>query len=100
MQAKMSKILTGLTYSYNRNIGWQDRIIRTVFGILAGGGMIYFRYSNFAIAAILGGVFLAQVITVFSAKCMICYFIGTCTITSNEKKSLRDRGIPIETTKF
>jgi hypothetical protein len=95
----MNKILNGLTYSYNRNIGWQDRIIRTSIGTLAAGGVIYFYTSNFTLTTILGVISLAQVITVISAKCMICYFTGTCTITSVEKASLHARGVSIENSK-
>jgi hypothetical protein len=92
----MSYFLKGLTYSYNRNIGWQDRTIRTILGVLAAGGALYYRDSNFAIAAILGGVFLAQVVTVLSAKCPICYFSGMCTIGKSEKNALTSKGIPFE----
>jgi hypothetical protein len=92
----MSKILKGLTYSYNRNIGWQDRIIRTFVGILAIAGAIYFYPSNFAFFSILAGVVLAQIITVFSARCMICYFMDRCTITGAEKESLRAKGVLYE----
>jgi hypothetical protein len=92
----MSKLLKGLTYSYNRNIGWQDRTIRTILGIIAGYGVIYFHSSNFVIALVLGVIFLAQLITVFSAKCMICYFMGASTITKAERKSLTSREIPFQ----
>jgi len=30
----MNFFLKGITYSYNRNIGWQDRTIRTIVGVL------------------------------------------------------------------
>jgi hypothetical protein len=90
----MNYFLRGLTYSYNRNIGWQDRTIRTTLGILAAGGVIYYHASNFIVAAILGGIFLAQVVTVLSAKCPICYFSGMCTIGKSEKNALTSKGIP------
>ncbi|MFZ6014120.1 MAG: YgaP-like transmembrane domain [Bacteroidota bacterium] len=92
----MSNIWKGLTYSYNRNIGWQDRTIRTIFGLLSLAGAIYFYPDNFALSAALGGLFLAQVITVFSSRCMICYFLGQCTITNKERKSLSAKGVLYE----
>ncbi|MEA1787749.1 hypothetical protein U1E44_16755 [Arenibacter sp. GZD96] len=42
----MNNLIKGITYSYNRNIGWQDRTIRTIIGIAATVGAIYFLSSN------------------------------------------------------
>lgn len=89
-------ILRGLTYSYNRNIGWQDRTIRTVFGLLALAGAIFYYRQKPVFATVLAALFLAQVVTVFSSRCMICYFLGRCTITVSERKSLNAKGIPYE----
>jgi hypothetical protein len=92
----MSNISKGLTYSYNRNIGWQDRAIRTIFGLLSLAGSIYFYPANFTLSCILGALFLAQVVTVFSSRCPICYFMGVCTITASEKRSLTAKGLEYE----
>jgi hypothetical protein len=92
----MSNISKGLTYSYNRNIGWQDRTIRTIFGLLSLAGAIYLYPANFTLSAVLGVLFLAQVVTVFSRRCPICYFMGVCTITAYEKRSLTTKGIEYE----
>jgi hypothetical protein len=92
----MSNISKGLTYSYNRNIGWQDRGIRTIFGLLSLAGAIYFYPANFTLSSGLGFLFLAQVVTVFSSRCPICYFMGVCTITACEKRSLTAKGIEYE----
>lgn len=63
-------IRKALTYSYHRNIGWQDRTIRTVVGLMALAGAAY-SYQQPAVATGMVILFLAQVATVFSARCMI-----------------------------
>jgi hypothetical protein len=95
-KATMSNILKGLTYSYHRNIGWQDRAMRTIFGLLAMAGAIYLYPENFTLSIVLGVLFLAQVVTVFSSRCPICYFMGVCTITASEKRSFTAKGIEYE----
>jgi hypothetical protein len=84
----MNYILKGITYSYNRNIGWQDRTVRSLVGIGALAGAGYCMNSNLSLSVALAFLFMAQLITVISAKCIICYFAGACTIGINEKKSL------------
>jgi hypothetical protein len=95
----MNNLIKGITYSYKRNIGWQDRTIRTIVGIAATVGAIYFLSSNITYSILLGVLAIAQFGTVFSARCIICYFTGQCTIDSKEKKSLQSKGINYETYK-
>jgi hypothetical protein len=95
----MNNLIKGITYSYNRNIGWQDRTIRTIVGIAATVGAIYFLSSKITYSILLGVLAIAQFGTVFSARCIICYFTGQCTIDSKEKKSLQSKGINYETYK-
>ena len=89
----MKKTIEGLTYSYNRNIGWQDRTIRTIVGILAIIGTAYFFNKNMTYAILLGAFAIAQFGTVLSAKCILCYFAGQCTIGRKEKQELNQKGI-------
>jgi hypothetical protein len=89
----MNNILKGVTYSYNRNIGWQDRTVRSFVGIGALIGSVFCMNSNLSLSIGLGVLFIAQLITVLSAKCMICYFAGACTIGRNEKESLNKKRI-------
>lgn len=92
----MSRLIKGITYSYHRNIGWQDRTVRTVVGVLAAAGAIYFFETN-RLASVLLSVFaLAQAGTVLSARCIMCYFAGQCTIDRRERKSLTHRGVAYE----
>jgi hypothetical protein len=95
----MSNFIKGITYSYNRNIGWQDRTIRTIVGIGATIGAIYFFKSNITYGILLSILAIAQFGTVLSARCIICYFTGQCTINSKEKRNLEAKGINYETQK-
>lgn len=92
----MSKLLRGLTYSYNRNIGWLDRTIRTTVGIAALIGAIYFYKTNAVYTLVLGILAGAQFWTALSARCIICYFSGMCTIDYKEKQKLESKGIKFE----
>ena len=95
----MNKFIKGITYSYNRNIGWQDRTIRTIVGVLAIVGAIYFFKTNLLASILLGVLAIAQLGTVLSARCIICYFAGKCTIDNKEKKVLQAKAIPYENPK-
>jgi hypothetical protein len=88
----MKKIFKGFSYAFFRNIGWQDRTIRTIVGISATIGAFYFAKTNSPIAIVLGVLAVAQFGTVLSARCIICYFLGQCTITVAEKKRLKSKG--------
>ncbi len=93
----MNSFLKGISYSYNRNIGWQDRTIRTIIGTLSLIGSVYFLKDNILYSVLLGVFAIAQFGTVLSAKCIMCYFAGMCTIDTNERKKLDSKGIVYET---
>ncbi|MDB4292296.1 hypothetical protein N9954_02745 [Maribacter sp.] len=95
----MNNFVKGITYSYKRNIGWQDRTIRTIAGVLATIGAIYLFKTNLLAAVLLGFLAIAQFGTVLSARCIICFFVGKCTISSHEKNSLEAKAIPYENPK-
>lgn len=92
----MNKLTKGFTYAYNRNIGWQDRTFRTVIGLGAAIGAIFLHETNLTLTLVLGILAVAQLITVTSARCIICYFTGLCTISAREKRSLESKGISHE----
>jgi hypothetical protein len=56
-------------------------------------GSIYYLNSNLLLSVGLAILFVAQLITVVSAKCIILYFLGGCTIGTNEKHALDKKGI-------
>jgi len=68
-------------------------------GILAVIGAIYFFKTNLLASVLLGILAIAQFGTVLSARCIMCYFAGKCTIDSKEKKALQAKAIPYENTK-
>lgn len=92
----MSNFLRGISYSFNRNIGTIDRTIRSIVGVLAVFGAIYFYSSNLLYMGLLGVLAIAQFGTVFSARCIICYFTKQCTIPNKEKRKLEAKGIKYE----
>ena len=92
----MKSLIKGFTYAFKRNIGWQDRAIRTIAGIASVIGAVYFYKINSVAAIALAVLAVAQVWTVLSAKCIICYFTGICTITKAEQQSLQSKGVPFE----
>lgn len=92
----MKKLLKGFSYAFDRNIGWQDRTIRTIVGIGAAFGAFYFLKSNSIAAISLTVLAIAQFWTVLSARCIICYFTGQCTISTKERNILLGKGIHIE----
>jgi hypothetical protein len=92
----MNTIIRGFTYAFHRNIGWQDRTFRTVVGITATIGAIYFFETNLFYTTLLVVLATAQLFTVAMARCIICFFIGRCTIGATEKKRLDRNGIPFE----
>lgn len=92
----MNYFLRGISYSYNRNIGWQDRTIRTVVGLAAVVGALYFASAHLLWTILLAVLAIAQFGTVLSARCIICYFAGQCTINRKERRALEAKGIPYE----
>lgn len=92
----MNKIIKGITYAFNRNIGWQDRTIRSIVGVGALLAAIYFYPSNVVLAVVCAVLFVAQLWTVLSARCIICYFAGVCTIDQPERDKLTRSGVALE----
>ncbi|MFT3702151.1 MAG: DUF2892 domain-containing protein [Agriterribacter sp.] len=92
----MKKIIKGITFSYNRNMGWQDRLIRTIIAVVAAAGAFYLFTTHLVYSIMLAIAALALLATVFSARCMVCYFAGQCTIGNNEKRQLDNKGIKYE----
>ena len=92
----MSKLTRALTYAFDRNIGWQDRTIRTVLGLAAAAGAVYLYPERPVAVALLAVYAAAQAWTVLSAKCIVCYALGYCTIDRRERSRLSAAGKPFE----
>jgi hypothetical protein len=92
----MNTLIRGFTYSFHRNIGWQDRALRTVVAIAATFGAIYFFRTSLLYTTLFIALAVAQFFTVAMARCIICFFMGQCTIGGAEKKNLEGKGIQFE----
>lgn len=91
----MNRFRRGISYAFHRNIGWQDRWIRTLAGLAALGIAIGFRddpraYLPLALFAV------AQFGTALFARCILCFFAGVCTIGKVERRRLKDEGVAME----
>lgn len=91
----MNRLITGITYQFSRNLGWQDRLIRAI-----GGIAVLAAYQLGWISGTLGivlSVFALMIIaTAVVARCGVCYIGGACTIGSNERATLDAKGIKYE----
>lgn len=91
----MNRLIKGMSYTFKRNLGWQDRLIRTVtsLGIL----LVYFLGmlpgAVGVVLAVIAGMVLATAVV---SRCSICYIIGKCTIDAKERAALDARDIPYE----
>ena len=87
----MNKIIKGITYRFKRNIGLLDRTIRTAMGMFALlVAFYYYGVIDMVYLIALAGFALAQFLTVMSAKCIMCHFLGACTIGNEEVNSRRE----------
>jgi len=93
----MKRVFKGLSYTFGRNLGWQDRLIRVIvaLAILASW---YFGYITGAIGTILGVLALMILGTAAAARCSITYMANGNTMSEAEKAKLRAKGINYEPT--
>lgn len=91
----MKRLIKGMSYTFNRNLGWQDRLMRAVasLGILTLYGFGIFSGVTGLILAILAGMVL---VTAVVSRCSICYIAGVCTIGAKERIKLDNSGIKYE----
>ena len=91
----MNRFLKGLSYGFSRNLGKNDRIIRTVIA-LAVLASWDFRAISVTVGIILG-VFAIMILgTAASARCGVTYWMNACTIPEKEKAQLDAKGIKYE----
>lgn len=91
----MNRFLKGLSYGFSRNLGKNDRIIRTVIALLVLASWAFGAISG-TIGIILG-VFAIMILgTAASARCGVTYWMNACTISENEKAQLDAKGIKYE----
>ncbi len=91
----MNRFFKGLSYTFNRNLGKADRIIRVIlamfvlvtwcFGIVSG-----------TLGTILGIFALMILGTAATSRCGVTYWLDANTMTKAEKQNLDANGILYE----
>lgn len=91
----MNRFFKGLSYTFNRNLGKTDRIIRVIlamfvlvtwcFGIVSG-----------TLGTILGIFALMILGTAATSRCGVTYWLDANTMTKAEKQNLDANGILYE----
>lgn len=91
----MNRFIKGLSYTFNRNLGKRDRIIRTIVAVL-----IIASWYNGLISGLIGAflAILAIMIlgTVASSRCGVTYWLEVNTMSQDEKTDLDKKGIAYE----
>jgi hypothetical protein len=91
----MNRVLKGLSYTFKRNLGRQDRLIRAALGVLLCAPYLL-KLATATAGIALGIAGLMIIGTALVARCSLCYMAGVCTIGTKEKEMLAQRGIQSE----
>lgn len=91
----MKRFLKGMSYTFKRNLGWQDRLVRALAG-LAGLAVYGFGLAPGTVGVVLAVVGALVLATAVVSRCSICYMMGVCTIGPQERGALDARGIQYE----
>ena len=91
----MNRFLKGLSYTFNRNLGRTDRMIRLVLA-LAVLATWYGGIISGLLGTILGVLAIMILATAAVARCGVTYWMDANTMSENEKKRLDAKGIKYE----
>ncbi len=91
----MNRFLKGLSYGFSRNLGRNDRIIRTIIALAVLASWAFGAISG-TIGIILGVLAIMILGTAASARCGVTYWMNACTISEKEKAQLDAKGIKYE----
>jgi hypothetical protein len=91
----MNRFFKGMSYTFNRNLGWQDRLIRFGFALLAISSW-YFGIITGIIGVILAVSGFMILGTATISRCSITYFMNANTMGEAEKSKLAEKGIQFE----
>lgn len=91
----MKRVFKGLSYTFRRNLGWQDRLLRAVISIVVLASW-YFGYVAGTIGIILGITAFMILGTAAVSRCSITYMVNANTMSKAEKARLDARGITYE----
>jgi len=91
----MNRFIKGLFYTFNRNLGKKDRIIRAITAVIVISSW-YFGYVSGIVGTAM--VILALMIlgTVVTSRCGVTYWIDANTMSQEEKKEFDKKGISYE----
>ena len=92
---KMNRFLKGLSYTFHRNIGIIDRIVRVIVA-LALIIAWYFNVIVGLIGTVLAILSIMLIGTAAIAKCGVTYWFDANTMTKVEKQNLDNKGIKYE----
>lgn len=91
----MNRFFKGLSYTFNRNLGKTDRIIRVVLSGITIASW-YFGLMTGLVGTILVIFALMILGTAATARCGVTYWLDANTMSSEEKQSLDRKGILYE----
>ncbi len=91
----MNRFLKGLSYTFRRNIGKTDRIIRTCIALFFLG--LWYLEVVTGLAAVFIGIYAIMIlVTAAFARCGITYWLDVNTMSEAEKRALDAKGIQYE----
>ena len=91
----MNRFIKGFTYTFHRNLGKEDRVIRAFIATLMLAFWC-FGLTTGLTGLILGILAFMLLGTVASARCGVTYWFDTNTMQEQEKQSLKTKGINYE----
>lgn len=91
----MNRFFKGLSYTFNRNLGKTDRIIRVVIALFVLSAW-YFGVVSGILGTILGILALMILGTAAVSRCGVTYWMDANTMTESEKQNLDAKGINYE----
>ena len=94
----MKRFIKGMSYTFHRNLGWQDRLIRLLFAAVAIGSW-YFGVVAGTIGLVLAITGFMILGTAALSRCSVTYFMKANTMGANEKARLDAKGIKYEQSK-
>ena len=91
----MNRFIKGLSYTFKRNLGRTDRLIRTIAAVAALIAWYFGATSGIigTVIAVFGFMILG---TAATARCGVTYWMDANTMSDQEKKTLDAKGVQYE----
>ncbi|MBV6645237.1 MAG: DUF2892 domain-containing protein [Cyclobacteriaceae bacterium] len=91
----MNRFVKGLSYTFDRNLGFEDRVIRVVLAVAVLVSW-FFGVIDGVVGTVLGVLAIMILGTAASARCGVTYWMNANTMGKTEKKRLDDKNISYE----